>query len=66
MNRLLQLYKKEIKLWFLTYIVVLIIPLTINYFLFVHSKRIIDEEIANSRDALVSSLRRDIDQELFH
>lgn len=54
-----------IKVWFSTYIVILIIPLMVNYFLFVHSKNIISEEIENSRETLVSRLKNDIDEELF-
>lgn len=54
-----------IKIWLSTYIIVLIIPLAVNYFLFVQTKVIIDEEIESSRAALIESMKNEIDEELF-
>lgn len=65
MKKRMSFNNQMIKIWFSTYVIILIIPLAVNYFLFLHSKEIIDEEIESSRIALVNSLKKDLDEELF-
>ncbi|SHI02521.1 helix-turn-helix domain-containing protein [Clostridium grantii] len=57
-------FNSVIKIWFITYIIVLLVPLLVNYFLFIHSRAIIQEEINSGRNAMLTQLKSNIDEKL--
>lgn len=58
-------FNSIIKIWFITYIIVLLIPLLVNYFLFIHSRTIIEEETNSVRSAMLTQLKSNIDEKLY-
>ncbi len=57
-------FSKTIRIWFTTYIIMLVLPLLINFFLFRHSSAIIEEEISQTRSAGLIQLQSSVDEKL--
>ncbi|GKX31472.1 HTH-type transcriptional regulator YesS [Vallitalea longa] len=57
-------FSKIIRIWFITYIIMLVLPLLINFFLFRYSSVIIEEEISKTRSAGLMQLQSSIDEKL--
>ena len=57
--------KSVLKIWFISYVLVLLIPLGLNYFLFNHSRSLIERETYNVKQSVLIQLRDNMDKKLY-